>query len=216
MSTKKRFLFIVATVSFITIFVFLLQDVTGQNHTSVPVLKNDTSWLDIGYQRLTQQERAMWILLGWGSLNLIGGSVLAINRNHRDFYTMMAGWGLVNAGIAGFALLNPDIYDATTSFSQVLRDEQLFNRILAINSGLNIGYMATGFCMMYMGKTSRIRQFGTAIIIQGAFLAIFDTILLLNSIDRINYLSLIPFHFETYTPIPINQWITGMGVRLSF
>jgi len=185
------------------------------NHSEIKVMA-DRDWLQIGNQRLAQQDKAMWILLGWGSLNLAGGSLLALNRTHRDFYIMMAGWGLVNAGIAAFSLLSPEAYDSSTLFSQVLKDEQLFNRILSINSGLNIGYIATGFCMASMGKSTRIRQFGTAIMIQGAFLAVFDTVLLLDSISRLNNLSIIPFALDAQSMLPQNQWITGVGVSFRF
>lgn len=202
---------------FLTLLIvaFLTPAFAYSNQSEIGFQTND-EWLKIGNQRLAQQDKAMWILLGWGSLNLAGGSLLALNRNHRDFHIMMAGWGLVNAGIAAFSLLSPEAYDSSTLFSQVLKDEQLFNRILSINSGLNIGYIATGLCMANMGKSTRIRQFGTAIMIQGAFLAVFDTWLLLESISRLNELSIIPFSLDAHAMLPQNLITPGAGFRFWF
>jgi hypothetical protein len=138
--------------------------------------------------RLTQQHSAMAVLLGWGLTNLAAGSILAAaSPGYRDFGYMAAGWGLINAGIAAFSLYSGPPFDPhTVTLAEYLRDEQLFNRILAINSGLNVAYIGVGASMARWGNSNRIRQFGSAIIIQGAFLLTFDAFLLYHSSARLD------------------------------
>ncbi|MCH8568570.1 MAG: hypothetical protein LAT67_09915 [Balneolales bacterium] len=151
-----------------------------------------TTYLRMSQLRLEQERQAMLILLGWGSLNLLAGSLMAANGYKRDFNLMNAGWGAVNAGIAAFALISADTFSASASFEEVLRDEMFFNRILAVNSGLNAGYIASGFLMNYLGSSSRIRQFGSSVMVQGAFLMGFDAWLLWNSSSRLRELAAFP------------------------
>jgi hypothetical protein len=138
--------------------------------------------------RLSRQHTAMLVLLGWGLANMAAGSALAAaSPGYRDFGYMTAGWGLVNAGIAAFSLASGPPFDPhSVTLAEYLRDEQLFNRILAVNSGLNVAYMGVGASMARWGNSSRIRQFGSAIVVQGAFLMVFDAILLWHSTMRLN------------------------------
>ncbi|MFW6347887.1 MAG: DUF6992 family protein, partial [Cyclonatronaceae bacterium] len=146
-------------------------------------LPGSSSYLEVGNARLQQERTAMLILLSWGLGSLAAGSGVALSgtEKYQDFALMNAGWGAVNAGIAAFALAGADSYTAATSFETVLKDEQFFNRILAINSGLNVAYVSVGFSMNYLGQSSRTRQFGSAVMLQGAFLMAFDAWLLWNS-----------------------------------
>ncbi|MCH8487766.1 MAG: hypothetical protein LAT75_12930 [Candidatus Cyclonatronum sp.] len=184
-------------------------------HSLTVTTGND--WLKPGNERLRQERLAMLILLGWGSANLLGGSALAFSSEGlRDFGLMTAGWGLVNAGIAAFALAGTDTYTAGVSFETVMRDEMLFNRILAVNSGLNAGYIATGFTMNYLGSSSRVRQFGSAVMVQGAFLMAFDAWLLWNSSARLNRLSAMPDTFLTALPDGSMQLFHGLTLSFGF
>lgn len=175
--------------------IFLIVNIASAQHFDSEVTKYDLNkgtFLDIGLDRLNQQNTAMWLLLGWGGLNIAGGSVMALNNTYKDFGIMSAGWGVVNAAIATFALIGTQTYTDITTFSEVLKDEQFFNRILAVNSGLNAGYIAGGISMNYFGKTNRIKQFGTAVAVQGVFLMAFDAWLLLSSNARLNALAIYP------------------------
>ncbi|GEM_PF-3531754 len=177
---------------------------------------NEPAYLKTGFDRLSQERRAMLILLGWGAANVLAGGALATGEQYRDFGLMTAGWGAVNAGIAGLALLGGDAYTASTSYESVLRDEQLFNRILAINTGLNAGYMGVGFTMNYLGNTSRIRQFGTAVMAQGAFLMAFDLWLLTSSNGRLRELAASPSSWQAYLPDGTYGLVHGLSLSLTF
>ncbi|MFU8859002.1 MAG: DUF6992 family protein [Cyclonatronaceae bacterium] len=141
----------------------------------------------IYHHRLSQQQSAMAVLLGWGLVNVAAGAAIsASSPGYRDFGYMTAGWGLVNAGIAAFSLYSGPPFDpASVTIAEYLRDEQLFNRILAVNSGLNVAYIGVGASMARWGSSSRIRQFGSAVIIQGAFLMAFDAFMLWHSSARL-------------------------------
>lgn len=141
----------------------------------------------IYHHRLTQQQSAMAVLLGWGLVNVAAGAAISMSSpGYRDFGYMTAGWGLVNAGIAAFSLYSGPPFDpASVTTAEYLRDEQLFNRILAVNSGLNVAYIGVGASMARWGSSSRIRQFGSAIIIQGAFLMAFDAFMIWHSSARL-------------------------------
>lgn len=184
--------------------------------SSEPISEGSSAYLETGFDRLAQERQAMIILLGWGALNVLAGSALALGEEYRDFGIMTAGWGAVNAGIATFALFGSDVYTTSTSFETVLRDEQLFNRILAINTGLNAGYMGVGFTMNYLGNSSRTRQFGTAVMAQGAFLMAFDLWLLTSSNSRLRELAVLPSSFQAMLPNGTAELVQGLTLTFSF
>jgi hypothetical protein len=176
------------------------------------------NYLAIGKERLWQEQTAMMILLSWGLGSIAGGAALGYaNKDYRDFALMNAGWGTVNAGIAALALTNADAYSATTTLQTILQDEQFFNRILAINSGLNVAYVSVGFSMNYLGQSSRTRQFGSAVMVQGAFLMAFDAWLLWNSSDRLDRLSFFPAQIEVSSIGHAGTTaIQGLGLSIGF
>lgn len=168
-------------------------------------------FVDIGIERLDQERTAMLLLLGWGLGSLAAGSAAALTTSkYRDFALMNAGWGAVNAGIAAFALAGADSYTAATSFETVLNDEQFFNRILAVNSGLNVAYISVGFSMNYLGQKSRTRQFGSAVMVQGAFLFAFDAWLLWNSSERLSRLAAYPANLQ------LQSFESGWGEMMGY
>ena len=212
-------LVIVSLIAGILMFDEVSAQLNAANLTFMSELMESESspaYLQSGFDRLEQERRAMLILLGWGAANIIAGGTLAAKEPYRDFGLMTSGWGLVNAGIAGFALLGGDVYTASTSYETVLRDEQLFNRILAINTGLNAGYMGVGFTMNYLGSTSRTRQFGTAVMAQGAFLMAFDLWLLTSSTSRLGELAAIPLTLQVNLPDGSAGLIHGLSLSLTF
>jgi hypothetical protein len=102
--------------------------------------------------------------------------------DYQDFGIMTAGWGLINASIGYFANRNaPRFGPATHRPIDPYLHELQFNRIVAVNVGLDVGYIAGGLAMQQWGRTSQVRQFGTAVALQGAFLLVFDAYLLSQS-----------------------------------
>ncbi|MCC5927368.1 MAG: hypothetical protein JJU41_12495 [Bacteroidetes bacterium] len=152
-------------------------------------------------ERQQQMKRNKYVLLGWGAANMLSGALL-IGSDYQDFGVMNASWGAINTGIAIFALRDSrSRADSAPSHWQMLRDEQQFNRIVALNTGLDVGYMIAGLAMMQEGNSSMIRQYGTSVLVQGAFLFAYDLFLMVESTRYLNRI--------TVEPSPM-----GIGIRI--
>ena len=135
----------------------------------------------INRERQRFERRAMYTLLGWGSANMAAGTALMFT-DWSDAGLMTLSWGAINAGIAIFALRGQERLDPHDPRpADFLKREQQFQRIVAVNAGLNVSYITAGLLLQHYGNESRTRQFGSAIAIQGAFLLAFDSYLLYRS-----------------------------------
>lgn len=77
------------------------------------------------------------------------------------FWTMTLFWIAVDLGIVVWALVDP------------VTETEEFRRLLAINGGLDLLYLATGV-ILATRRDQLARGFGAAILVQGGFLLIFD------------------------------------------
>lgn len=148
--------------------------------------------LSMHEQRQQQMQRNKYILLGWGTANMVSGVAL-LGSEYRDFGVMNASWGAINTGIALLALRSArQAGNAAPSHGEMLRDEQQFNRIVALNTGLDVAYMVAGLAMMREGQSSMIRQYGTSVLVQGAFLFVYDLFLMVESTRYLNRITVAP------------------------
>jgi hypothetical protein len=180
---------------------------------STPSALND--WYS---QKQRDDNISMQILTSWGLTSTIVGGVLMLGDD-TDFGLMTASWGIINAGLGISALLSrkKEVY----THKDLLRDEILFNRIIAINSALNMSYILGGLALSHINDSPRLNSYGDAIIIQGAFLLIFDTVLLINSSGRLNRLvslkeavTIAPSLINT--PSGQNLNYTNLGINVKF
>lgn len=129
----------------------------------------------------------MLVLGSWAVGNIAAGAYGWI-RNEGDqkyFSQMNLFWNLINVTIAGFALHG----NAGTDLTALSNDEMISKhlnteKILLINSGLDIGYIGAGYLMRHFSGSSKnradlFRGYGNSIMLQGAFLLVFDTVLYL-------------------------------------
>ncbi|WP_409029567.1 DUF6992 family protein [Gracilimonas sediminicola] len=129
------------------------------------------------------QKKGMIFLGSWATLNILSGSTgyFLSEKSTKYFHQMNAGWNLVNAGIAGFALYSISQIDvASLSYTQSLNELQRLDKFLLLNTGLDVGYMATGAWLWERGirkKSSRLEGYGKSLIVQGGFLLVFDLVL---------------------------------------
>ena len=121
-------------------------------------------------------------LLIWSFFSMLAGGILQIPRQPfaRGLGQQFAAWGFVDALIAAFGnqaagkrfaqLLDPLAPEVTATETQKLR------KILWINTGLDVGYMAGGAALaLTKGQANPgWRGHGIGVIIQGAFLFFFD------------------------------------------
>lgn len=141
-----------------------------------------TTLPDWNTQRLKHTERSMWVLGTWAAGNIAVGAI-GMSRSTAEakaFHQMNLGWGLINAALAGSGIWTATHTDpASLDWLQSLEAQQRLQRIFLFNAGLDVGYMMTGLWMIERGKNTenrpeRLRGFGKSILMQGAFLFVFD------------------------------------------
>lgn len=129
-------------------------------------------------QHVDLSRTGMRILGGWALLNIAIGAVgrTQTSGSIRYLHEMNAGWNLVNLSIAGFALMSlQDL--AFASLGQAYRESANLDRLLLLNSGLDVAYIATGGYLIERGlrkQDARLQGYGRSLLVQGGFLLIFD------------------------------------------
>jgi hypothetical protein len=92
---------------------------------------------------------------------------------------MNAYWNVVNLGIAGFGFWQ-ESQVAALNFWEIFAAQQQIEKVLLFNAALDLGYMAIGLLLIERGRRlekERWIGFGKSILLQGAFLLLFDAIL---------------------------------------
>ena len=122
----------------------------------------------------------------WGTASMIWGGI-SLSQAEPDswdegFARMNLVWGAVNASIAGATGLMLGLRARkTVSPAEKARFTALKRTSLAVNLGLDFGYVATGLLVEQLGKANadpRLEGMGPAIALQGAVLIGIDAILL--------------------------------------
>ncbi|MEO0066256.1 MAG: hypothetical protein RI983_1582 [Bacteroidota bacterium] len=140
-------------------------------------------WNDsIVTERYNQNKTNMTILAAWAGVNIIQGSISATNATGSGphFFRMNAYWNLVNLGIATMGLfqLRKELNRHYTLTQNHLAQQKL-EKILLLNTGLDLAYVATGFLLKENGNRTgnpRNTGFGNSLLLQGAFLLVFDLV----------------------------------------
>jgi hypothetical protein len=138
------------------------------------------------YARSMQITNAgMFVLGGWAIGNMTVGAIgWSQNEGQRRyFHQMNFFWNTVNLGIAAFALtnnLNTDL--SLLGPAEMMSRHERTQRILLINAFVDIGYMGTGILLNTLSSRSskhgpRMAGYGNSVILQGAFLFVFDLVL---------------------------------------
>jgi hypothetical protein len=145
-----------------------------------------------------------FVLLGWGAANVVGGGIAAA-IGHNDAVVLSAGlvsagWGLVN-GLLSLILLDlsgsreddirngrlGDLTDPLEVREQAVVDQLRSGQIFALNLGLDVGYIAGGALMYFLGRErdeGALAAAGVTVAAQGLFLLVFDLVNWLGSNAR--------------------------------
>lgn len=120
-------------------------------------------------------------LMRWARVNISLGTTLTAQKDRfwRGFGAQCVGWGLINAALAGFGLRNSQRKQADEDAQTDVRQDAArrnLARILWINTGLDVLYMAGGITLAQTkGREDRFwRGTGHGITVQGIFLFWFD------------------------------------------
>ncbi len=132
-------------------------------------------------QRNEINETGMKVLGGWAIANIAVGSVAFYRTKGttRYFNQMNIFWNIVNLGIvtAGFYGVKEASHKQFNP-KQSLAEQRKTERILLINAGLDLAYIAGGVYLNKRGiskNSDRLHGYGNAVILQGAFLFLFDS-----------------------------------------
>ncbi len=126
---------------------------------------------------------AMGVLLGWAVLNIGTGTAghFTTQGELRAFWQANAAWNVVNLAIGGFGLYGqltatPETWDLARS----LAEGQKMEKLLLLNAGLDVGYIAFGGFLLERGlrtDSTQLRGWGKSLLLQGGFLLLFDAVL---------------------------------------
>jgi hypothetical protein len=130
-----------------------------------------------------QRERALaQTTVAWGLVSVIAGVALAATTRdpwRRSFALQTAGWGAVDLGIAALSSRLQDrrmrkLPDAYAPAALEAERAKL-RRVLLVNAGADVGYVALGVGLARDARP-RVAGTGVAIVLQGAFLLVHDSI----------------------------------------
>ncbi len=139
--------------------------------------------------------RGMIVLGSWAAANLAAGTTGALISDDprlAGFWEMNALWNTVNLGLAGGTLVaerRTDPSGATElTFPAYREASHRLEKTLLFNAGLDIGYMTLGGWLWERGSrgdgmssagvsAERLTGWGQALVLQGAFLFVFDVVL---------------------------------------
>lgn len=120
--------------------------------------------------------------LGYWAIGNIGTGLWFRSRTTgppRHFHTMNAGWNFVNLGLAtaGYISASRENY-RRYSLGETERRLQNTQKLLLLNSGLDVGYMAFGLYLRERApqheNPDRLVGYGNSMLMQGGFLLAFD------------------------------------------
>jgi hypothetical protein len=137
---------------------------------------------DFNQVRLSYNQSGMLILGAWAVANLIWGFLGARHTagETKAFHQMNAFWNVVNLAIAGFGYWQASQEALGLDFWATVSAQHSIEKILLLNAGLDLGYIAMGGYLMERGRRKEKGSwvgFGKSIVLQGAFLLVFDAIL---------------------------------------
>ena len=146
------------------------------------VSAQELSWQQLDARRVDVTTTGMYILGAWAVGNVVLNPILASRATGADksFYQMNTMWNVVNLGLAGASLWQSSRGNAgSDDWLSAFNEQQTIEKIFLVNTALDVAYMAGGLYMMERSKNvlknaDRLKGFGKGVILQGAFLFVFD------------------------------------------
>ncbi len=132
--------------------------------------------------------RGLSVLAAWAVLNVVLSGYCAWRApRHLEsfhFHGMNLGWGLVNAGLAGWGLWQLHTGPSPgLRLGDLFREQLLNENLFLFNTGLDVAYIMTGFYLRALAgqparsQPARLAGFGRSLWVQGGFLLVFDAVM---------------------------------------
>ena len=141
---------------------------------------SQNSLQEINEKRIEINITGMKVLGGWALANMAIGSVayFSLSGKKKYFNQMNVMWNVVNLGLAtaGYFGAKADL-NQQLSLAKSINDQNKIEQILLLNAGLDVGYMAAGLYLNERGlrkSSDRLQGYGQSLILQGAFVLVFD------------------------------------------
>jgi hypothetical protein len=155
-----------STISFVCCFLLITPFVKAQSNV----------WDSLNKRRLTINQNHLYVLGSWAAANIVQGAISATNTtgSSRYLHQMNAYWNTVNLAIAGLGIwaLKMQLRQQITP-ADLLQEQKTVEKLLLLNSGLDVAYIMTGLYMKEKGlrlQNDRNIGFGNSLVIQGSFL----------------------------------------------
>lgn len=138
---------------------------------------------DFYAKSLNINKKGMFVLGSWGIGNALIGGVSLINHQgsveNMAFHQMNVGWGVINTAISGLGYIKTRNSEIPENGIKTWEAQQKIQQTFAVNAALDAAYIGFGMYLTEKGKNDtekgfRSQGFGKSIIMQGAFLGIFD------------------------------------------
>jgi hypothetical protein len=129
---------------------------------------------------LDTQRGLMTTLGGWAAGSMLtGGAMLVASESTAVRWAGAQNlvWGAIDGAIALYALHeNESLAASTKTAEEWRRERERVSRIFWINVGLDVLYVAAGTALVALGRSERAIGSGQGVLVQGAFLLVFDTV----------------------------------------
>ncbi len=134
----------------------------------------------LNFDRNHIKNTGMQLLGSWAAANITVGGIgwATANGTTKYFHQMNTIWNLANLGVALAGYVGT-IHDKNKTYTtqESLAEQRKIENIFLINGGLDLVYIGTGIYLKHRGNMKNSDQskgYGSAIIMQGAFLLLFD------------------------------------------
>ncbi len=164
------------------------------------------------YQREHIKKSGMEVLGSWAIANIAVGTTASFNTtgSTKYFYQMNALWNIANLGaaISGYVSAVKNV-DRPLTPAESLKEQRKIETIFLVNGGLDLVYIGGGIYLDHRGNANnsdKLRGYGSGIILQGAFLLLFDGTMYISEKSNGNKLR----RFLAENPVIFNGKTIGM------
>lgn len=176
----------------------------------------DSTYYFYDVDRIHRQKTGMQVLAGWSIANIVTAMALKSNVSGEDEYfnQMNIAWNVFNLGISTLGYLNARKEQPGLLAMDVFQKQLKLEKSLLFNAGLDISYIFGGLWVLERARNyedkkefDRFRGIGRSIILQGAFLFMFDLSFYLIETSSSSRLK------ETMNLFFINKGQLGMNIK---